>query len=244
MATNAPQQNQIGHDGRGIRNVQVNPRVSTSDERFNEQVGGRLTRAQFIKGGNTRQGRFAANDPIYEGGEQTGSDVSGSMPSTAQALQQRTSALRNRSASFANPITKAVKKRAIFAVQPYVFWIACISYIFQGLFGLLSLFAFFGGSTIDSSFLTSWINTFIDASNGLEAVGNLLWGISALIACGTFFAFLLLYKILGRNPFHSIMSTFITILVLSLSILPIMNLAPWIVLWVIYLSADAIFSKK
>ena len=237
MATPAPQQT-----GHGIQNARVN----TADERFTELAEGRLARAQFLKGNNSKRERFAANDPTYEGGGQSEGEEDQSMPSSAQALGQRTNAIRGRMGStpLGKTASKNVKKRATIAAQPYIFWIACLSYIFQGLLGLMSLSAFYGGGLIDSSLWTSWINTLVDATKGLQAVGNLLWGISVLIVCGTFLSFLLWYKIIGHNPFHSIMSTFITILALSLSLLPVMNLFPWLVLWIIYMNITAIFSKS
>ncbi len=237
MATLTPQQN-----GHGIQNARVN----TANERFTNLAEGRLARAQLERGNASRRRQFAANDPTYEGNDRMDDGGDQSMPSTAQALEQRVNSIRERGGSLSpgKSIRKIASKRVTLASQPYMLGIAWISFIFQCLFGFMSLSAFYGGSLIDSSLWISWINTLVDATKGFEAVGFLLWGMAVLIVFCTFFVFLLWYMRIGHNPFHSIMSTFITILALSVSLLPVMNLFPWLVLWIIYMNTVAIFSRS
>jgi hypothetical protein len=230
MATLTPQQN-----GHSIQNA----RVSTSDERFSEQTEERLARVQFLKGRVKKKNRFASNDPSFyqtnipQEGPEYGTEENSLGVSRINAVSPQNRARK-----------RLLKKSTLSTSLKWsIIGIASTCYLFQFLFGLMSLASYYGSNMIDSSLWTSWVNVFIDISGGLQEAGSLLWGISALIAFATFLGFFLWYKILSINPFHSEISIFITILLLSVSLLPVMNLFPWLVLWILYINVSSVFSK-
>lgn len=240
MATNAPHQNQTRQNSRGIQNVQVTQRVSTSDERFNEQIEGRLMRAQFIKGEDSRQGRPEANDPEYEEDKLIKSEERVVPPRTAEVLRQNIERKKKEAIIRKKKTVPVIGTTA----KWMVFSAVCISYIFQLLFGLLSLLVAVSGELVSSSFLGSIVDLFTDVSSGFKSAGIGLWGISALIVFLTFICVWAWYRFLGFNPFETVMSMFITLVLLSMSLLPLMNLFPWLVLWVVYLNASLLFIKR
>ncbi len=68
------------------------------------------------------------------------------------------------------------------------------------------------------------------------------WGAEAFLVVATFFGFLLWFMMVGIRPFSTTLRTFITILTLIFSILPGLNLFPWIVIWVFYMGLNSLFS--
>lgn len=214
---------------RGIKNVQSKRRVHTSDERFNEQTEGRLARAQLRKGARSKG----------EGEGETLEETSLNNQGIQQQLEQK---------GVLNKITKRKSARKIpllgTTAKWMVFCAVCISYIFQLLFGLLSLLVAVSGEIVSSSFLGSIADLFTDVSSGFESAGIGLWGISALIVFLTFICVWAWYRFSGFNPFETVMSMFITLVLLSMSLLPLMNLFPWLVLWVVYLNTSLLFIKR
>ncbi|MCF7816065.1 MAG: hypothetical protein K9M10_02465 [Candidatus Pacebacteria bacterium] len=128
--------------------------------------------------------------------------------------------------------------------------VACTSYTWQFIFGVLSLTPFvlvsiyedFSTSTITGKVL----NWFVDLSTPFPAqeIGILFWGVTSLIAIVTFLGFWIWYKFLGNDPFATGMSTGITLLVIALSLIPVTNLLPSLILWVVYMNFQSLFSSE
>ena len=132
---------------------------------------------------------------------------------------------------------------------------AWTAYTLQALFGLISLI-FFGAQGVFASFtenvvvktvvtvVTKVIGLFADIQNfaPLQDLAFLFWGLSAMIALITFFAFLLLFTFTARDEIGGTpLALLATALTFACSILPVANLFPWIVLWVIYVNAMAMY---
>lgn len=132
---------------------------------------------------------------------------------------------------------------------------AWTAYTLQALFGLISLI-FFGAQGVFESVtenvvvkavvtaVTKVISLFADIQNfaPLQDLALLFWGLSALIAIITFFAFLIMFTFTAREEIGGTpLALLATALTFACSILPVSNLFPWIVLWVIYVNAMAMY---
>ena len=210
-----------------IRGIQ-NARATTAESRFKRLANDRLTSEQLLtkpqKNTNARIEKSGTQG--FEEIESTNSTTSKRVP-----LQENTQSIQKK------------KRKKTMSIGAMGLAIAYTSYGWQCIFGILSLVGYVSAGGIQSSFWTSWIDIFVDFSGGLEMVGFVFWGISALIVVMTFLIFLLWFRFIGINPFHSVMSTFITILALTLSILPVTNLIPSLIFWIIYLNLTSLSSS-
>lgn len=214
------------NEARGIQNT----RSTTAQSRFERQAFDRLTSTQLLA--DTQKN---SKSTIEKSGAQGFEDTElSSYGIEERALTQKKAQLNAKK----KVLAKNVKKIGGLGLS-----IAYVSYGWQFFFAILSLIGFASGGALKASFWTSWIDVFADFSGGLEMVGFAFWGISTLIVIMTFLAFYLWFKFFGIDPFHSVMSTFITILALTLSILPVTNLFPCILLWVAYISLPSLSSS-
>lgn len=116
------------------------------------------------------------------------------------------------------------------------------AYTWQLVFALISIAGLGLGGIIDaytsSSILGKIVSWFVDVDKLLPAkyIGIGFWGLTVILVTGVFIAYFLWYVFMGVYPFETVVSTLITILALSLSILPVLNLLPWLPLWVIYMN--------
>lgn len=209
-----------------IRGIQ-NARATTAESRFKRLANDRLTSEQLLT-----KPQKNTNARIEKSGTQ-GFEETKSRNSIA--LEKRTIQKNAQLKQKAKAKPKAILGMGLA--------VAYMSYGWQCIFGILSLVGYASAGGIQSSFWTSWINIFVDVSGGLEMVGFVFWGISALIAMMTFLIFFLWFRLIGINPFQTVMSTFITVVALTLSILPVTNLIPSLLLWIIYLNITSLSSS-
>lgn len=147
---------------------------------------------------------------------------------------------------------KAVRK---LAKSPWMgVGVATTAYFWQFICGIISIIAlsaqsevsnFFGSSTLGKA--VKWATSFfvdIESLFPIGAVGWVFWGISTLIAISIFIIFFLYFYITGTRVLHSTMATIITIGCLTFSLIPILNLGPWLVLWILYVSTSSLFSSS
>lgn len=209
---------------RGIQNA----RATTAESRFERLANDRLTSEQLLT-----KPQKNANPRIEKSGTQGFEETESMNSITSEKRPAQKNAQLKQTA-------KAKKPKAILGMGLAV---AYMSYGWQCIFGILSLVGYVSAGGIQSSFWTSWIDIFVDVSGGLEMVGFVFWGISALIVVMTFLIFLLWFRFIGINPFQTVMSTFITIVALTLSILPVTNLIPSLLFWIIYLNLTSLSSS-
>lgn len=110
--------------------------------------------------------------------------------------------------------------------------IVVAAYIWQLLFGLVSLFLITGHFTLAESFFGKILTNIIP----LESMGYAFWGLSTIIAVCTYVGFLFYFYITGAGTMDTPVTSLITALAFAFSILPVLNLAPSIVIWVIYVN--------
>jgi hypothetical protein len=131
-----------------------------------------------------------------------------------------------------------------------VVWTA---YLWQLLFGVFSLIGFslhaytlyLKEDTLVGKVVGFVVGFFVDIEMYLPGVylGIGFWGLSMLIAFGVFIGFLIWFYLTGIEVFHSVISTTVTMVAFSLSIIPIVNLFPWLPLWVMYMNTSSLFTS-
>lgn len=133
--------------------------------------------------------------------------------------------------------------------------IAWTSYTLQFLFGLCSLIFLGANATITAmteggivgavlSVVKKVLNFFVDLESfaPLQDLTFLFWGLSAVVALITFFGFLLWFTFTAREEIGGTpLALLATALTFACSILPVSNLFPWIVLWVLYVNLMATY---
>ena len=226
MAENVP----TTDTNRGIQNTQARFADHTRDRLTSEQL---LTKARRSKRNPESIEEFSEIDTQYTTTPQY---------RKSQSLKQQKEAIRG------NIIKKA---RTLGTFSKWMgLGVVGTSYLWQLVFGLISLLIFvlhgeilnFQNNTVLGK-VTSWFFDFGKIFS-TEQIGLVVWGIAVLIVLITFLGFYLWYRLLGIKPFGTVISAFVTILALSLSLLPVTNLFPWLVLWVLYMNASSLFSNK
>jgi hypothetical protein len=135
-----------------------------------------------------------------------------------------------------------VKRR----VLPYELSAAFTVYIFELFFALLSLAVIYAFSLIEESFLGRVFSFIFDLNSKYPSgAGLAIWGIAIAINIATFLAFWLWYYFKFKlNPLQTVQSTFVTYLLIACSIVPILNLFPWCMLWILYVNTLPLGTKK
>jgi hypothetical protein len=135
--------------------------------------------------------------------------------------------------------------------------IAGTAYIWQFLFGMISLIGFGAKGYLDSliketvigKIVAKVVGLFVDIEKlfPVEYLGLGFWGLATIIGLCTFLAFAIWFTLTGVRIFRSTMSTFITAVVFACCILPVANLFPAVLVWIIYTNMSAtydLFSSK
>ncbi len=123
-----------------------------------------------------------------------------------------------------------------------VLWIVGVAYLWQLLFAVISLIGFtIHGYILDVQSNSWWgrlTSVFVDFSKIIpgEMLGYAFYGINFILVMGLFICLVLWYYLgNGISVLSSTMSALITFACLALSIMPVTNLFPWLLLWVIYM---------
>lgn len=141
---------------------------------------------------------------------------------------------------------KAARKSVII----YELTIVGIAYLIQLAFAIISL-AGFGlkalvVSTVKSTIVGQLANKFVklfggDISNWVpgESIGWVAWGLVAILTLCLFVGYLIWFFMNGINVLmKSHFSFLITTVLFALNFLPVTNLGPWLVIWVVYIEMD------
>ncbi len=112
------------------------------------------------------------------------------------------------------------------------------AYVWQFICALITLIAWGIYATIEGSkttawhgFATNWIFSLANSALQPDLLGWAFWGVAALITIGVFLACIISFYITGIevNKKHPLL----TPLCFTLSFLPVTNIGPWLLIWVI-----------
>lgn len=147
-----------------------------------------------------------------------------------------------------NVSQKVVKVKTARKFSRFGVWmgvsVAFTCYIIQFWLGLFSLFLFSGAAVASGTITGAILDHILSFVGGFTMMGaaEALWGITSVFVLITFFGFLLWFRLVGINPFKTVMSVLITFLALAVSLIPVGNLFPCLVLWVAWLNLTNLFS--
>ncbi len=125
------------------------------------------------------------------------------------------------------------------------------AYLFQLVFGIVSLIGFGLFAAINYLKSETWygkvISWFVNLNNFVPAdkLGLVFWGLATLVAVGVFVSCLIVFYLTSVDPFPTFFSFFVASLVLACSMIPVLNLLPSLLLWVLYVrvrSTASLFS--
>lgn len=128
--------------------------------------------------------------------------------------------------------------------------IAFIICFWQFFFALVSLIGFgFHGTTLyvkEQSVAVTIVDSVLNISKLIpgEYLGVGFWGLASLLSLAAFTVYFIWFYATGLRPFSTVLSALVTIVCISLSLIPITNLFPWLVFWIIYTNGAAIFIRK
>lgn len=234
-----------GMEGYGEDEAQNDPRYDTA-KKFS--IGEQFIEKESIDAkvfNRSRAKEGTQNNQSYVGGEAQQQLNMGRIQRTESA-RQRKMYVRSRTAG------RVVRKLA--TSRWMGLGVAATAYFWQFVCGVISIVALSAQSGI-SSFLSSstlgksmkWVTSFfvdIESIFPIGALGWVFWGISTMIAISIFIIFFLYFYISGIRVFHSTLSTLITIGCLTFSLIPVLNLGPWLVLWIFYIYTRSLFSSS
>ena len=159
-------------------------------------------------------------------------------PAEQLRAQLREVAVRRASRAVAGRAVQKLTSRA----KWWVVSIVTTLFLWQFLFALISLVGFGLQATVEhtqqNTLIGNVLSLIVDYSKYFpgQYLGLGAWGIAVLIAVCTFLGLIIWYRMIGVRIFDTTVTTSLTILCLSLSILPVTNLFPTLLLWCLYMN--------
>ncbi len=135
--------------------------------------------------------------------------------------------------------SRSVAKSGIaIAISIFIFVLplAIISAIGFGLHGKVGQFTEGLGKIWGVGWLLQWGAGLVTKVLPFELVGWAAWGIAVIILLPSFLGYFIWFTFLQLNPIGSQLAFIVTCVCILGSICPFINIFPWIVLWVIYMS--------
>ncbi len=133
------------------------------------------------------------------------------------------------------------KKLGAKSIVRFLLGIALTIYVWQFVFAIISLVGYGIHAHVlylrNQTFIGKVVGFFTEFQKWLpfENLGYAFWGLTTLLVFAEFVCFYIVFKIIGRDPMATSVSTLVTAASLALSMFPITNIFPWLVLWVIYI---------
>ncbi len=235
---------------RGITNTQ--PRTASGySESPSPEILDKTIEEQFIKGksvtARAERRRWGTQKAIREESDTLENESAAepeSRSSPASALRSQIG-IRNGIAAQLERKGALLSKKLTGSTRWWLVGILSTLYMWQLLFALLSLVGFGLDGLIKESFFGKAIGIFINVEKLFPAVylGYGAWGICTILSISTFLFVSLWYQLNRVSIFSDLATTAITLLCLSLSFLPISNLFPFLLIWVIYMNTKSLFSS-
>ena len=183
----------------------------------------------------------AANEAQYYEYQQAVSEED--LDTAQRIVAQRQVALKKkqaaRSASSARGVagfTRWIGVGIAGASYMWQFAAAALSLVGIGMWGVVDTLIngnFFGRMLSKAA---GWFNIDLQGLFPVEYLAMGFWALAAVIALCTFFGFLIWFYVTGVKVFDTPVTALVTALTFACSILPVANLFPWVLLWVIYMN--------
>ncbi len=143
-------------------------------------------------------------------------------------------------------LKKALGKKTLLARQSIkaTLWLAFMAYLLQVLFAIGALVGF--GAHAMALYFTKEnvvgqiLGLLIDAKDlPFEGLGYAFWGLGVILSLMVLIGYLIFFRILGITILQSSTMMLITIVCFAFNISPGLNIFPWLLFWVIYMSLSS-----
>lgn len=230
---------ETGQDPRSIRNART---ISDTPPAYQESVEAQFAREKSIeaqilrKKAREEEQKLEELDRIFE----------------LQEMQQQVAGAQKLYNTIqGTTVTSARKARRLSGFARWMgLGIVFTVYIWQLIFALISLFFFVIQAGIISlqkdTTLGSIIDRFIDVQKYFpgELVGMIFWALASILSVAVFFGYYIWFKISGVHPFSTLLGFLVSVLCIVLSLIPITNLFPWTIIWIVYFAFFSLFTKS
>ncbi len=144
-----------------------------------------------------------------------------------------------------------IKKRGVTAFARFSgIGIAFTAYLWQALFGIISLIAFVAQSMVvafkEDTFFGRVLGFFVDFEKYFpgEAIGLVFYGLATIVAVSTILAFQAWFTLTGGSSFKTIFGSITTYLLWAMSVLPVGNIFPTLLVWIIFVNLSSLSRKR
>lgn len=237
----------------------VNPQEKYFDEEGNpvgrETVSGRFATVDSLEAQaheeHDSSRKRAANEAMYEAAANEAQYIE------AEAAEQRIRALQERSLQKRSLMqerasAKKVALRGVRGLSAFARWsglgVAAIAYAFQFLFASVSLIGLALQATAHyvlndttlgkvAATVAKWVGFDLEKLFPAEYLTMGFWALATFVGLCTFFGFWIWFYLTGVRVLRTTSSTLMTSLVFASLILPVSNLFPGIIVWVIYINS-------
>lgn len=143
-------------------------------------------------------------------------------------------------------LKKALGKKTLLARQSIraTLWLAFMAYLLQVLFAIGSLVGF--GAHAMALYFTKEnivgqiLGLLVSAKDlPFEGIGYAFWGLGVVLSLIVLLGYLIFFRALGITILQSSTMLLITVVCFTFNISPGLNILPWLLLWVIYMSLSS-----
>lgn len=128
--------------------------------------------------------------------------------------------------------------------------IAGTVYMWQFLFSIFAMFGYTGEGLVryfqEETTVGKALSWLVDLQKWFpgDVVGNLFTALNLIIVGGMFIIFICVYWLMKYRPFASMGMVFFTSVCLALSILPFVNILPYIIVWVTVMEIRGVYIRR
>ncbi len=227
-----------------IRNVRVLTRNDPSLENRNSVSESFIQNKSMQAEADRFQGRESANDAKRQAlaAETAANDEQYRRSVDARDRARIQAALRARAQSTGKIATLAQINPASPLVDVVFGFKLYIVQLILAIFAAVGLFIQGGQEALSNgNLLQQFTSIFTELpAQAMGGIGTLAWGLVISLSFGIFLIFLVRFKRRRINPFNTVGSTFVTYTLLALNVIPIINIFPWLLIWIVYINASNI----
>ena len=121
-------------------------------------------------------------------------------------------------------------------------WYALIAYAFQVFFAIGAMVGFGAHAMVlnfkNENVVGKILGFFVDFENELpcKGLGYIFWGLGIILSLALLVGYLIFFRFIGISVLQNSVMFFIMVVCFAFNITPFINIFPWLLLWVIYMS--------
>lgn len=121
-------------------------------------------------------------------------------------------------------------------------WYALIAYALQVFFAIGAMVGFGAHAMVlnfkNENIVGKILGFFVDFENALpfEGLGYIFWGLGIILSLALLVGYLIFFRFIGISVLQNSVMFFIMVVCFAFNITPFINIFPWLLLWIIYMS--------